>query len=262
MKIRQLFLVSIFWLPIACLAEINFRQSGPSEYEFVLTSNTMLSEQEAMEQVRLKASVVCGEKTPILGKYRFEGSEALTGSDKTKPGKTKYVFTQEVSCESGAKTNTVQRLPKLKNAEQAQSIKNEIKRMSEQYIQDIASKNFSGAYAKLDIHALSVDQIKWKNSKAAFADIAGKPLDISIKKLTIYDNPMNAPEAGIYVAADFVNVYQNVPLQCGYIVWFSPDGINFRITREDTGYFTPEQLKAIPSEKLPEMKHKFHCVDS
>jgi hypothetical protein len=36
-------------------------------------------------------------------------------------------------------------------------------------------------------------------------------------------------------------------------------GGEFRVTREESGHVTAEQLKSIPSEQLPELKRRLRC---
>jgi hypothetical protein len=61
------------------------------------------------------------------------------------------------------------------------------------------------------------------------------------------------------VAADFSNAYRNVPIHCGYLMWFRPIDGEFRIIREESGHITAEQLSRIPASQLPEIKQRFRC---
>lgn len=79
-------------------------------------------------------------------------------------------------------------------------------------------------------------------------------------KITVYNNPAEAPEPGLYIAADFNNVFENIPIHCGYLMWFRPIGGTFTITREETGYVTAEQLKSISNTQLPDLKRQLRCV--
>ena len=75
----------------------------------------------------------------------------------------------------------------------------------------------------------------------------------------MYDNPREAPAPGVYVAVDFSNAYRNVPFECGYVMWSRPTGGEFRITRQETGHITAEQLRTIPAAQLPEIKRRLRC---
>jgi hypothetical protein len=107
---------------------------------------------------------------------------------------------------------------------------------------------------------MNQNEESWKIGKRSFQQLAGDPVEIKITKVTVYDNPATAPEPGLYVAADYSNVYRNAPIHCGYLMWFRSIGGEFRITREETGHVTAEQLKTIPSSQIPEIKQKLRCV--
>lgn len=155
---------------------------------------------------------------------------------------------------------TGERRPTLQNGEESHRIENEVRLKSEVYFQLIASKRIDEELTQVAAAQMGLNESKWKNDKLSFQAMAGELLEISIRKITIYDNPAGAPEPGLYVAADYSNVYRDVPIHCGYIMWFRPIGGEFRITREETGHVTAEQLKSIPSAQLPEIKHKLRCL--
>lgn len=243
----------------ASAAEISVRQVQENKFELVLTNTTRLSESEAQAYIANVAANVCKGLTPVIGEYRFEATEAI-GGDAASSEPDTFRFTQQVACVHGATTPTDQRRPTLSTPEESQRVKEDIQLRSEEHFRLIAERSIDDAYAQVSADGMNVDETKWKNEKLAFQTTAGEPLEISIVKVTVYDNPPEAPEPGLYVAADFSNVYRNVPIHCGYLMWFRSTGGSFRITREETGHVTSEQLKSIPSAQLPEIKRKLRCV--
>jgi hypothetical protein len=235
------------------------REVQPGTYEFVLTNPTALSESEAMAHIAKAAASTCKGMTPVLGRYRYEAKEAIGGGDLSSREPNTFRFVQEVSCVPGTQVQTGERRPTLQNEEESRRVQNEVKLKSEAYFQLIASKRIDEAFAQVAAR-MGVNEARWKSDKLSFQAMAGEPLAISIRKITVYDNPAGAPEPGLYVAADYSNVYRDVPIHCGYLMWFRPVGGEFRITREETGHVTSEQLKSIPSAQLPEIKRRLLCL--
>jgi hypothetical protein len=241
----------------ASAAGVSVRQVQQNTYEFVLTNPTPLSEKEAQARIAISAASICKDLTPVQGKYRFEAHEKIGGGATSDEP---YRFVQEVSCVRGARAEASERRPTLQSAAEARQVQEEIGRKSEAYIRLIAAGRLDEAYAQVSAASTGVDEATWKSANRSFRETAGEPLRISIVKVTVYDNPAEAPEPGLYVAADFGNEFRNIPIHCGYLMWFRPAGGNFRITREETGFVTAEQLKSIPSTQLPEVRQRLRCV--
>lgn len=244
----------------ASAAEVSVREIQQGTYEFVLTNPTTLTESEAMAHIAKAASSICKDITAVPGKWRFEAKEAIGSGEPSPREPNTFRFVQEISCVSGSQVQTGKRRPTLQNEEESRRAQNEVKLKSEAYFQFIASKRIDEAFAHIAAARMGVNEARWKSDKLSFQAMAGEPLEISIKKITVYDNPAGAPEPGLYVAADYSNVYRNVPIHCGYLLWFRQSGGEFRITREETGHVTSEQLKSIPSSQLPEIKRALRCV--
>ena len=255
MNVLVMLLAGIIWMSSASAAEISVRQIQPGTYEFVLTNPTALSESEARAGIAEAAASTCKGLTAVPGRWRYESKEGIGGGDRET-----FRFVLEVSCVPGAQKQAGERRPTLQNEEESRRVQNEVKLKSEAYFQLIASKRIEEAVTQVAIARMGVNEARWKSDKLSFQAMAGEPLEISIRKITVYDNPAGAPEPGLYVAADFSNVYRDVPIHCGYLLWFRPVDGDFRITREETGHVTSEQLKSIPSAQLPEIKRRLRCL--
>lgn len=249
-------LAGIAWISSASAAETSVRQVQPRTYEFVLTNPTALSESDARARIAEASASVCKDLTAVPGRWRYESKEAIGGGDLSS-GET-FRFVLEVSCVPGAQTG--ERRPTLQNEEESRRVQNEVRLKSVAYFQHIAAKRLDEALAQVAVTRMGVNEAKWKSDKLSFQAKAGEPLEISIRKITVYDNPAGAPEPGLYVAADYSNVYRDLPIHCGYLMWFRAVDGEFRITREEMGYVTSEQLKSIPSAQLPEIKRRLRCV--
>jgi hypothetical protein len=233
------------------------RATGPDQYE-ILVSEAGLTEPQARKQVAAVAESLCKTLVPVLGAFRFESTEFVP--DSGAPGPRSFQFRQQVSCVPGVKAAPVERLPVLRTAEESRRIEQEVRAMTVAYFGNLVSGRLDEAYAKLDANALGTDKESWQADTVAFKAMAGEPLKLTILKMTVYDNPKDAPQPGLYVAADFSNEYRNVPFQCGYLMWFRPIGGEFRITRTETGHITADEVRTIPAARLAEIKRRLRCT--
>lgn len=244
----------------ASAAEVGVRQLRQDEYEFVLINATPLSEQQAMSAVAQVAAAVCKDLKPVLGKYRFESQQAIERKENSGPPDS-FRFTQEVACVPGSTEASHAPRPALLTPAEAQSIQDDVRLRTEAYFRLIVDGRVDEAVDQMSDAAIGEDEAAWKRGTLAFRETAGEPVRISIVKVTVYDNPPEAPEPGLYVAADFNNAFENVPVHCGYLMWFRPIGGEFRVSRTEIGVITTEQLKSIPAAQLPELKRQLRCVE-
>jgi hypothetical protein len=81
-------------------------------------------------------------------------------------------------------------------------------------------------------------------SPARFAELGGQSRtnygatsERRVMRTTVYDNPPNAPEPGIYIAFDFVARTERADRSCGYIIMHkAAEGEPFRVTRTEQTY--------------------------
>jgi hypothetical protein len=249
----------VLWSAVSTAAEISVRQLQQSSFELTLTNDTVLDETVARTYLSQAAASVCRELAPILGKYRFDSKEAL-GASVLSRERPSYRFVQEISCVPRTQTASPVRQPTITSPAEMQQVREEVKGLSEAYFRLLAAKRFDEAYAQLNETALGTDKVTWTRERQAFQSVAGAPVAISIIKITVYDNPAEAPEPGLYVAADFQNSYKNAPYECGYLMWFREAGSPYVITRSEMGHVTSETLKTIPESQRPELFQKLRCV--
>ncbi|MBC7984313.1 MAG: hypothetical protein H7Y02_10720, partial [Candidatus Obscuribacterales bacterium] len=193
MNVFVTLLAGVIWLSSAVAAEVSVRQVQPGKYEFVLTNPTALSESEAMAEIAKAAASPCKGITPVLGKYRYEAKEAIGGGGLSSREPDTFRFVQEVSCVPGAQVQTGERRPTLQNEEESRRVQSEVKLKSEAYFQLIASKRVDEALTQVAVARMGVNEAKWKSDKLSFQTMAGEPLEISISKITVYDNPSASP---------------------------------------------------------------------
>ena len=229
------------------------RQTGTNRYEVVVVSPT-LTEQRAREQVARTGVSLCKTLVAVPGAFRFESTEPAVASEGAGASRT-FQYQQEVTCVVTTPAAPAERRPTLQTPEQTRVIEAQIRARTEAYFRLLAAGRLDELYPQVDARAMGQDEQAWKRAKQDFQALAGEPVKLVIAKITVYDNPQEAREAGLYIAADYSNEYRNLPVHCGYLMWFRPiGGSDFRVTREETGHITADQLKSIPAAQLPEIK--------
>jgi hypothetical protein len=237
------------------------RQTGTDKYEVAVVGPT-LTERRAREQVASTGASLCKALVAVPGAFRFEATEPVAGEGAS-GGQRTFQYRQVVACvaRAAAPVTPAARQPTMPTAEESRGIQQQIRARTEAYFRLLAANRLDEAYAQMDARALGQDEQAWKRSKQSFQALAGEPVQLSISKITVYDNPAEAREPGLYVAADYSNEYRNVPVHCGYLIWFRPiGGGDFRVTREETGHITAEQHKSIPAAQLPAIKRSLRCT--
>ena len=258
MKQILLFIILAITVQSANAKEISVQKIDENTYKLTLSDREVLDIDVAQARLLEKAESICGTKNPVFGRYSFEGSETIEAKDTSD---SNFRFEQVILCSSDLAKPESGADSKIKSNSEAEAIQDNIRNLSQQYIEDIAKGRFDAAYSYVaDSLRAITSKSAWQSEKRKFQSQAGDPIDVVIAKITVYDNPQDAPEPGIYVAADFNNKFSNAPIHCGYLMWFKGESNRFQIIREESGLVTNEQLEQIPGEQLPIVKQKLKCV--
>ena len=140
--------------------------------------------------------------------------------------------------------------------------KDEAVELTEQYFKNILSAKYELAYSSL---APTLKQYfteaGWFKGKKEFVLLAGKLNTFKASRVTVYNNPPNA-KPGLYVAVDYYNNFDNLPVHCGYLVWFKEENSERdpQIIREETGYITKAQMSETSKEQLEDLEQRLRCV--
>ena len=99
------------------------------------------------------------------------------------------------------------------------------------------SNRLSDAYAMLSPRAkLATPLPDWIAKSRDFNELAGAVRARRVTDISWYSDPPEAPEPGLYVAADLSGAFENVEFLCGYVVWkLDVDG-SIRLVREEQNF--------------------------
>lgn len=96
------------------------------------------------------------------------------------------------------------------------------------------AKRYARAYANLSDQMKSrVPLADWSRAAAGFDAEAGPVRGRRVVEITWYRDPQDAPEPGLYVAADFSAEFEQAEFVCGYLMWrIGPEG-GMQLVREE-----------------------------
>lgn len=174
---------------------------------------------------------LCADRTFFLGAFKFaEQPEAPAA----KPGVAQASFQQELYCSSPEQLSesAAAAAPGPSEAQQQAVLK-----ATYGYLAAKDSNRLSDAYAMLSRRAkLTTPEPDWIAKTRDFNEQAGAVRARRVTDISWYSDPPEAPEPGLYVAADLNGAFENVEFLCGYVVWrLDADG-SFRLVREEQNF--------------------------
>jgi hypothetical protein len=253
----------VFVASLASSQEITTESLGPRQFRLILVNPAILEVSKAQNMLLPKARELCQGLEPILGHYEFSSRAPIDGQVPSNEP-TEFQLTQDVSC--GADSATPQ-IGSARNSafgvvktDQQQSLEDFVRASSIAYLLQRSEGAFEQAYGAFSEVMRTFQTIEeWKKQNSDFNAAAGERKSTSIWRITVYDNPPDAPEPGIYVAADYESEFERVPFQCGYLIWFQSAGERFVITREESGSLPLNQIERLPKEQISEIRRQFGC---
>lgn len=112
----------------------------------------------------------------------------------------------------------------------------EIQRLSARYFEHLDRKKYDAVYAMFtDGMRATAPFREWRTFMRESQRDWGTLAQREQTNVTWYNDPPNAPRAGLYVAVDYVSRYANLAQHTEFLVWFRErDGMPFALTRHET----------------------------
>jgi hypothetical protein len=101
----------------------------------------------------------------------------------------------------------------------------------------------------------------WRRVAEAFNSRSGPVRARRVSEITWYNNPPEAAQPGLYVAADFSAEFEKLDFVCGYVMWMvQPDG-SLLLTREEQNLFDRARAKSLASIDREPLRAQMGCKD-
>ena len=87
---------------------------------------------------------------------------------------------------------------------------------------------------------------------------AGTPQGRTLKKVTWYKNPANAPP-GVYAAVDFSSQFAELSLHCGFVAMHLQMDGSFGVAREEENSIHRREMAKLSPEALQRIRAQYRC---
>lgn len=206
---------------------------------------------EAQAQLRPAAARACAGKQPTFGRFRYGEATA------SEP----IALEQELLClpPSAVPVPAAARLA----SDWAPDSSHQARVLAASYAYFAAkdAARYAEAYRQLSPRQQADRSlIEWTFAATAFNAEAGAVRARRVVEISWYNHPADAPEPGIYVAADYSAEFEKLEFVCGYLMWrLQPDG-GFRLVREEQN-LVHKRGRAMPAIDRDPLRARMGCKD-
>jgi hypothetical protein len=254
----QLLYIALSTIAVASEVSIETEKLSEDFFRLNLISDKVLETSEAQKALLDTAVFACSGLTPIFGKYKFESTAPTKGSAKKEADET-FRFSQEIQCGPVAPASSGKAIVLDEKAEE--KLKENVVDLTDRYFELLDDDDFAAAYAMqsaLQQEMSSLDA--WSARQVTLKRTAGKKLQTSLRRITVYKDPADAALPGNYVAVDYESEYKNFPVFCGFVIWHQSVVGELTLMREEFGYIDSASLLKITENDLPAIKQKIGCT--
>ena len=218
----------------------------PDVYRATVTGRGVVVD-EAQTAVADKAALLCGRKKVALGGYRYGQDTALNNATSAQG---KLTFTQDFRCVNEAASTAKIMAPHDDKAVLA---------FTDRFFGARDQGDFREALALFDPDTRRIAE-GWSADAARFNEEAGQNFGRRVVSITWYDNPPTLTRPGVYASVEYVGGYQNVPQDCGYLLWRTDDGQRFELVHEEHKFLPAGTVAKLSPEDVSAMKKKIGCA--
>lgn len=102
---------------------------------------------------------------------------------------------------------------------------------------------------------------QWKAGAERFNGQAGPVRSRQVTRISFYQDPPDAPEPGLYAAADFSADFAGLDFVCGYLMWHrGADGV-WRLVREEQNLVDKQTAENLTKIDRPRLREQMGCRD-
>lgn len=227
---------------------------GEGRYRIVLTAPGLTLQQGQMAAT-LEAARLCGGYPVTLGEYRWRSEERLGGEARDRTA-VALELEQEASCSLAAPPPVVAPTGWQPSEADTKAVLD----LTERYFGARDAGRYAEAWSLLTPAMQSISPLpEFRTRTAEFNRRAGDAVRRRPVAVTWYDNPPDAPVAGVFAAVDFVGEAKQLLFVCGYLVWLRQAGGDWRLMREEEGTLERADARASTPEQLAQAKQAVGC---
>ena len=239
-------LLAVLAPPAAPPPDISIERLDDSAFRIDLTPVGTASIAALQAQLFPSARLACQARKPVFGRYRLAGgslqqelicADAVTGPDPE------------------AATQDPQWAPTAADQRALLAV-------SYAYFAAKDAARYADAYGFLSERMkASAPPAEWQAGARDFNEAAGRALGRRVVEISWYANPADAPEPGLYVAADYSAEFETLEFVCGYVMWkLLPDG-RFALVREEQNLARRRGAKPMAEIDRKPLRARLGCKD-
>jgi hypothetical protein len=204
---------------------------------------------------------LCGDRAPHFGHFEWVADAQISNvSGEQRPGALALV--QELYCgtlpPAPADTAAAPDPNWRQSAEQEQVVR----ARTSAYFAAKDSGRFADAYAMLTPQMQAdADLQTWSGAAADFNRRAGALRNRQLIRVTWYNNPPQAPVAGLYAAVDFNGDFAGLHFLCGYVVWLLQRDGSWRLVREEQSSAALADAPTASAAQIAQIRTQTGCRD-
>jgi hypothetical protein len=121
------------------------------------------------------------------------------------------------------------------------------------------ARRFADAYAMFTVAQKAVVPFgRWEADMQAIYGQAGDALGRTLKQVTWYKNPVNAPP-GVYAAVDFSSQFSELSLHCGFVAMQEQMDGSFSVAREEENAISKREMARLAPDALQRIRAQYRC---
>lgn len=254
MKKLVLVLALLFSTLSFAKTKITFHEGGDNLYIVEINSDdSNLNAQSGLELIAQESAKKCGNKPSQLGKYKFKKNGPIDTS-----GQSSFRMVQQLFCgdipTSGINQQATQDISPAKK----ETLKNEAIKVTNVYLDALAIGNYKKAYSFFTDNQKQNQPFEAFTARQSHLPSQGNKINETVWNTTVYIDPPNSPQKGIFIATDFERNYENIPIYCGYLVWYVQDN-SLKLLREEINVIDKKLFVSMKSDEINKIKQSFRC---
>lgn len=214
------------------LPDVQIETLGDQAYRLTVTLEGETHPGSAQAALQPTALRLCGSESYVFGRYSFSSSEVAPASDDA-AGVASVTLVQNVTCGmEAAPASSAPPAPPLSETD-LERLTPMIDGLTDRYFSAIDEARHADSLAMTSEEMTGGASLAdWSRTQEQRRVETGTPVSRQIARLTWYISPADVP-SGLYAAVDYVASWQRQD-ECGYLIWFSPDGTTpFTLARQE-----------------------------
>jgi hypothetical protein len=226
--------------------QVSVERIADHAYRMAIPAPAAASLADLQNRLLPAARLACQDRPPLFGRYRLDAEQ----------------LEQELLCLDAAAAPTPAAASPDPEWAPESAHQQALLAATYNYFAAKDAERYADAYSFLsDRMKAATPLAAWTETARDFNEAAGRVLGRRVVEVSWYNHPADAPEPGIYVAADYSAEFEKLEFVCGYVMWrLMPDG-SLRLVREEQNLARKRGTRPMASIDRDPMRVRLGCKD-